>query len=327
MDRQQQLDAKIAQIQAELAPKFKYVEQFRQQFFKDTSIHAVLIAIVLIALFMAGVDWMLMIGLSTLGLFYLRIRQSQYVQKVKVEAVKPMAEILELNYIPTGSRDILNQARDAQLLPHFTNAKTEDGFIGTANGTEFEFTEAHLKVVSGSGKDRKERPVFDGGIMRFKLPYRVAEDLLILSDAGIFNSLKNASKSFSGMENVRLEDVRFEGIYQVYGRDQVEARRVLTPLFMDVLSNLKERFDAKIANKTALTALKKSTCKIQMLFSGNTLILVLNYKGDYFEPGLMFNKLDNDWITDMVEDFALMRFVASSLKLQDHNYAHTQVSE
>lgn len=321
----QQMDEKIAEIQAELAPKFKYVEQFRQQYFKDTLIHGVLIAIVLVLVAFTGIDIGFVFALGVLASVYLGFRQHTYTRKVKEEAIKPMAELLELKYIPSGSYDILQQAKQANIVPSYNRGGVEDGFIGKVKETEFEFTEAHLKYESGSGKNKSVKRVFDGGLMRFKLPYHVNEDLLILTDKGMFNSLKNMTQKFSGMQHIALEDPRFEGIYQAYGTDQIEARRVLTPLFMDVLANLKERFDIKIANKSSGLSIGRKSCDIQMLFSGNTLLLSLNYKGDYFEPGLMYKSLDVDWISDMVEDFALMRFIASSLKVQQHNYAHTQV--
>lgn len=326
MSAQDQIDEKIARIQSELAPKFKYVEQFRQQFFKDTLIHAALIAGVIGAICFSG--FMVVASLvGAAGLFYLAYRQRQYVQKVKEEAVKPMAELLDLKYIPTGSREILHQADGANLLPSYTKAKTEDSFMGVVGETRFEFTEAHLERVVRHGDKKKTETVFRGGIMRFSLPYRVEEEILIVTDNGLLNKVEGAMRSISGMENISLEDPSFEKFYEVYGRDQLEARRVLTPIFMSVLFNLKERFDAKISGKGALSSLMKASCDIQMMFKGNTLIMTLDYNGDYFEPGLMFNKLDSDWVVDMVEDFALMRFVASSLKLQDHNYTHTQVSE
>ena len=37
----------------------------------------------------------------------------------------------------------------------------------------------------------------------------------------------------SGLESVKLEDPKFEKLFDVYGNDQIEARYLLTPSFME----------------------------------------------------------------------------------------------
>lgn len=346
-DRKEQISKKINQLQERLAPQLETSEDFRKKFVKRTWLYSIPAFLVFpIDFFFNSSD---VSGPVFAGvLMYFSVRQRIYAQSVKVEIVKPLSKFFGLEYKPEGSSEILHQAKDAKILPSYNRGGAEDAFVGEVKGTTYEFTEAHLKYESGSGKNSSTRPVFDGCIMRFKLPYSVSEDLLILSDAGLFNKLKDKTKAFSGMQHIALEDPVFEKMYQAYGRDQIEARRVLTPLFMQVLADLKERFDAKSAEKRPKGFFKKifhgispnidfinrgknnsgtANAKVQMLFSGDRLLLSIDYKNDLFEPKSSFKKLDQAWMKNIIEEFALMRFIASSLKLQKHNYAHTQVEE
>ena len=63
----------------------------------------------------------------------------------------------------------------------------------------------------------------------------------------IENALTNRGLKLqhSGFEEVRLEDVEFNKKYKTYSNDQVEARFVLTPAFIERFKNIKTVFKAK----------------------------------------------------------------------------------
>ena len=52
-------------------------------------------------------------------------------------------------------------------------------------------------------------------------------------------------KTFTSLENVKLEDPTFEKRFEVFSDDQIEARYLLTVTFMERLTQLAETFGGK----------------------------------------------------------------------------------
>src|SRR6185503_18958233 len=64
----------------------------------------------------------------------------------------------------------------------------------------------------------------------------------VVSDEGAFGNFRDRMKA-NGRQRVRLEDPVFEKVYEVYGDDQIAARALLNPAFMERLLALGERPD------------------------------------------------------------------------------------
>ena len=106
--------------------------------------------------------------------------------------------------------------------------KAEDEIVGAYHGLPVSIVEARLE--SGSGDST--RVVFDGLLIDLALPRHLTGTTVVVSDAGLIGNLKAQWRS-DGLERVRLEDPRFEKRYEVYSTDQIEARALLTPAFME----------------------------------------------------------------------------------------------
>jgi len=72
------------------------------------------------------------------------------------------------------------------------------------------------------------------------------------------------------LENVQLEDPKFEEIFEVYSTDQIEARYLLTVSFMERLLDLADIFD---------------DVEIQLCFDDNNLLMIIPLRKPIFEPG------------------------------------------
>ena len=124
--------------------------------------------------------------------------------------------------------------RALKLLPGADEELYEDYFAGTRAGCDFELCEA--TYTKGSGKNRSLE--FQGQMFRIRFPRRFLGRTVVLRDAGWLNRFECPA----GMEKAGLEDPRFEKAFEVFCTDQVEARAILTPDFMEQLTGLETRF-------------------------------------------------------------------------------------
>lgn len=81
------------------------------------------------------------------------------------------------------------------------------------------------------------------------------------------------------MQDVKLEDVSFDKRFNVYTTDQVEARYILTPTFMEKLKSLETAFGAK---------------NIKCSFFDDQTMFAIPCKKDLFELGSLFKPLNSN---------------------------------
>lgn len=130
----------------------------------------------------------------------------------------------------------LRLLRAQRIFREFDTAVAEDEIYGTYRGLPLNIVE--LKLTSGSGKEEREE--FNGLVLTVELPRRLSGSTAVIADNG---ALGNFTDRFTGggAKRVGLEDPSFEKVYEVYGTDQVEARALLTPTFMERFLTLGER--------------------------------------------------------------------------------------
>lgn len=122
------------------------------------------------------------------------------------------------------------------ILPNHSRVACEDEIVGRLRGHAVSIVEAKLSIRSG----KRTREVFRGLIATIELPRSVNGTIAIVPDGG---SIGNFADSFMrrGSERIALEDPRFEAVYEVYGSDQVGARALLTPAFMERFLAIKDK--------------------------------------------------------------------------------------
>jgi hypothetical protein len=124
------------------------------------------------------------------------------------------------------------------LFREDANATADDELHGAYRNLPISIVE--LKLERGSGEDRQT--VFDGLLVTLDLPRDTDAVTAVVSDAGAFGNFRDRLK-MSGRQRVRLEDPVFEKIYEVYGTDQIAARALLNPAFMERLLALGDLTD------------------------------------------------------------------------------------
>jgi hypothetical protein len=124
--------------------------------------------------------------------------------------------------------------RTLHLLPGYTDKAFQDFFAGRRGGVDFDLCGACLH--EGSGKNR--HVVFQGQLFRLVTPRRLGSTTVVLRNSGWLNRFECPS----GLKPVGLEDPNFNKAFAVFGGDQVEAREILTPTFMQRLNDLEAAY-------------------------------------------------------------------------------------
>ena len=169
------------------------------------------------------------------------------------------------------------------LLPkRYDRVNFEDRMRGEAHGASFTILEAHMeRRDTDSDGDTKWVTVFRGALMMMDFHREFLGRTVVLRDKKIFNTKKK-----KGMKRVGLVDPVFEKIFEAYGTDQVEARYLLTPTFMQRLVDLEASVDGK---------------KIRFGFIDGLLLIAVETK-NRFEAGSMFKSLTDTARTQKILD-------------------------
>lgn len=138
----------------------------------------------------------------------------------------------DLTYQPGSGRG-LQVLETHRIFERFDGAVAEDEISGTYRHMPVRLVE--ITVTRGSGDD--EATVFDGLLVELVLPRRLTGTTAIVAGKGRWDTFLAEWKG-GGLERVKLEDPRFEEQFRVYGSDQIEARALLTPAFMERFAQL-----------------------------------------------------------------------------------------
>lgn len=205
----------------------------------------------------------------------------------KKQTLATIAEAIGCSYQFEGfSPDGVDQLRALQLLPKGDRAYFQDCFAGRHHGCSFTFFEGHIERKSGSHKKRRWETLFRGQVICIDFPKRFLGTTVVRRDAGVFNFLEAWDSS---MQRVGLGDRRTEDAFEVYSTDQVEARVLIHPFFMERLLELEHQFKG--------TALRCAFAQGQLLiaFEG----------GNRFEFGSMINTLlDQKRVQQILKDIS-----------------------
>ncbi len=154
--------------------------------------------------------------------------------KAKVGVIEALCGALGMTYSAKGQLSSFQTFQTLRLLEHPDDSTFEDHFEGVRASCAFELCEATL--TRGSGKNRTT--VFRGQLFRIAFPRKFLGTTVVLRDSGWLNRFECPPH----LSKVGLEDAHFENIFEVFGSDQVEARAILTPAFMQQLADLETAY-------------------------------------------------------------------------------------
>ena len=153
----------------------------------------------------------------------------------------------------------------------------EDEISGEAHGAVFNSVEVKLTRKN----DKSTVTDFQGQLMSITFPRQFLGRTVVLRDKGFLQGKKKGD-----MKRVGLVDPVFEKIFEAYGTDQVEARYLLTPVFMQTLVDLERSVGGK---------------NIRFGFNQNKLFIAVETPNQ-FEAGSMLEPLTNPARTQKILD-------------------------
>jgi hypothetical protein len=199
-------------------------------------------------------------------------------QAVKIGINAAIARSLGVSYeqeVQTGAE--LEAAKRYELVPAHRRASFEDRWYGTIEGHSFNLYEAHLEDRRGSGRNRRWVTVFRGTIiqMGFGRPFH---STTLLQRAGKHRKWfgLGGSKDAVTFDGHRLDFVDqvhpdFDAVFGLFSDDQVEARVLVHPAYIEHLLRVEEVFGAQ---------------ELRALFARGEVILAVEGK-NLFESGGM----------------------------------------
>lgn len=217
-------------------------------------------------------------------------------------------DFLGLDFASRGFSFPFERFERAGLMPTHDTRKLEDRIAGTHEGVSFELCEAQLEQNHDDDEDDSDddNTVFHGLLLIYSFQKPFEGETVVMPDATwLGNKLVGMTRRG---DRVTLEDVRFEKQFEVYSTDQVEARYILTPRFMERMSELAGQF----GNRRGLS----------MAFTGNDLLIAVRSSKDRFEGGSIFKSFaDPERAKELVAELTQIFMVIDVLNLTDTSRA------
>lgn len=154
-----------------------------------------------------------------------------------------ISKILALygNVYFSGKKDIITckNVHSMGLFPRADFKKDDDIIIGLYKGCNFLINECELTHEKSSGKTSTTVTDFKGFILQVQMKKKFSGNTVF--------GYEEEVKKLKGYEKVELESVEFMKNRKIYSTDQVEARYILTPSFMERLDNLGQVFMTSVS--------------------------------------------------------------------------------
>ncbi|HPN60042.1 MAG TPA: DUF3137 domain-containing protein [Chitinophagaceae bacterium] len=147
-----------------------------------------------------------------------------------------------LSYSPERFIAEADYKKSGLYLKSSDRYKGDDYVEGLHDKTFFCFSELHTEERVSSGKNTRWETIFKGMFIIADFNKNFSGRTYVWSEnKPQLNFLNKLFSSFaSGLEKVKLESPDFEKRFIVYSNDQVEARYILTPSFMERLVRLQQ---------------------------------------------------------------------------------------
>lgn len=224
--------------------------------------------------------------------------RAKFLVGFKQEILRPIATFFDLNFDAKG-RNLCASFGDTGILHKHDERKFEDGFWGEYQGVELAFEEVELIKVTRTNKGTRRSTVFNGIAVVLNMNKRFAGHTIIKEDLGTaFNWIRDKT---SKLEAVKLEDPRFEDRFEVYSSDQIEARYLLTPAFMERMLSVADAF---------------GKARLRACFRDDRLYMLIPYRQNLFEAASLHKSvLETASLRTVLRQIQELRGIVDALKL------------
>ena len=222
-------------------------------------------------------------------------RFSRIRQPIKRFLLERTCGFLGMSYRPDAPAAHLESFRALGLVPRDSLARLEDEITGDLEGMAFHIMDARLNRHAGT----HARIVFEGPLVTFQVAQPVAGTTIVANDKGWFGKLFDTPGI--PVERIEIDDRDFEAVFEVYGDDRKEARRLLNPRMIERLKAL----SASVGHGN-----------LALAFQGRQVLVAINRKRDQFEVGSLTKPLDDPRrVQGIVDDIGFALGVAEALRL------------
>ncbi|MBO6281488.1 MAG: DUF3137 domain-containing protein [Alphaproteobacteria bacterium] len=182
--------------------------------------------------------------------------------------------------------------KESHLFNGFHTQTGDDYFSGEYQGVGITVSEETL--ITGHGKNKHN--VFSGIIIELEMNKNFNGQTVVFA-----KSFFRLPRSTPNMSQVVLEDSVFNKKFKVYATDQVEARFLLTTVFMENVIKLKEMYHGKT---------------VELSFFDNNVLIVIPTSKNMFETTSLFRSaLDYRMMSDVVKQFHYIFEIIEVLQL------------
>ncbi len=229
-------------------------------------------------------------------IFYRRVMAVR--KEAKGKLMPALCDQIGLEYFLNPPDYVIREFDQLSIIPSYDEKTLEDQITGKVEEIDFELLEAKLVKVTRDSKGRRSKnTVFRGFLVKFDFHKNFSGETIITKDHTFIGNF------FTGFgkngDRVKLEDSRFEDEFEVHSSDQVEARYLLTPTFMERLLHF-----SRLPNIQQL----------QLAFKNGSIYMAIKRRGNAFEGG-SFNLNDPKLIEQNIRDIALIFDMVTELNL------------
>ena len=232
--------------------------------------------------------------------FWVNRPRKRFLVAFKKQVLEPVARFFDLDFEPDGL-DLCTEFTDTGILHEHDERAHEDCFRGRYRDVNIAFEEIRLIRVRRTKRGKRRTTVFDGIAVILRMNKEFQGHTIVKEDLG--SALNWFRDKVTRLETVTLEDPRFEDTFEVFSTDQVEARYLLTPAFMDRLLAVSDAFGG---------------AKLRACFLNNRLYLLIPYKKDLFEAAsLSQTVLETEPLRKVLVQINALRGIVDALKLNE----------
>lgn len=282
----------------DVAPQLKYIDNERLVVKKKAFQYAAItVAIGLVVLLLSVIfnnrDYLMIIGLLTVIFgFGIHYSMAKNFERDLKKQIMPLLMKAFGNFTWSMSDSIdTNEIKASKIFTKFTRRSTDDNFYGTYRDMPIDISETELTYTTrDSNGNRQTRTEFRGVLISIGVCKNFIGHTIVRTREFMFNK--------KVYEEVKLEDPEFQKEYFVDSNDQVEARFLLTPAFMERFKNISTAF---------------GTSEAQCSFKEGKILIALSCQGDLFKLG----DLDTP-VTDTAAYMEFLTEIISIFKMIDH---------
>lgn len=250
---------------------------------------------------------------------------------IKTALVEPGCEFLGYSYRQKPEDFPVERFYELRLIRRRNETKTqvEDEISGTHNGLAFRLCEVEITDQSDDKDDngsKNKNRLFHGILFVSEFPRSFSGETRVLNSADR-TLLPKSALDGSALESVHLEESQFSQTFHVYSSDQIEARYVLNPRFMEQLVELSVHFNpgAKLPADKAeaieqswlyqkMMSLAKS---VSVAFVDNQMLIAISTEKDCFEGGSLFKTLkDRERVEALLVELQVVPQILDTLSLE-----------